>query len=65
MEGAERSARKNPHAYDPVIFNKVPNHSVGNKTLFTAYGVGQTGFPHAEKKMKLDLYFTSYTKINS
>lgn len=48
-----------------MIFKKVPNHSVGEKNTVYSIWCWGNGISICRKKMKLDPYFTSYTKINS
>jgi hypothetical protein len=42
---------------------KAPKHFIGEKLVYSKNGVEKTGYPHV--RLKIDPYFSSYTKIHS
>ena len=59
------SLNMNPPIYEQLIYNKGTKNN-GEKIVSFMKGTGKNGRRHAkEKKMKLDRYLISYTKINS
>lgn len=63
-----RNRSKNPelelHFGDQLIFWQQRKLFNRERKVFTTNGVGTTGYTH-EKKLNLNLYLTSYMKINS